>query len=511
MRLRKLVLCAVLCVVCLAGGALAQKAGGTLQMAVQAEPDGLCLITTAAAATFQLAMYNVYEPLLRYTADRELVPLLATSYEIEEIEGGARYTFHLRSGVTFHNGKPLTAADVKYTFDQLLDKANASPNAAPFSFLKEVVVVDDLTVQFVTSGKGAPLVGYLASSKGTGIIPQGAVLADLKTQPVGTGPFKLGEWVPGDHLTLVKNADYWQDGKPYLDSIVIRFISDQAASFAALLAGDLDLVDRMLAENAIQLESDPRFRVVSGPQNLAQLLAMNNARAPFDNLLVRQAIRYALNVTDIIAATDLKPEWGSPIGSHMCPLNPFYVDLVGMFPHDPSRAKTLLAQAGYPNGFECKLYLPSSYEFHVRTGEIIADQLKQVGITCKIELIEWGVWLDQVYAKRDYDLTVIGHDQGLEPAGNYKAFERVKADGSSDYYWQYTNAFVRDLLAKAKNTFDLAEMQNYYTIVQTYISDQAVCAWIQDPHILEGMRVGVMGYRILPIYVTDLAELWLED
>ena len=130
MRLRKLVLCAVLCVVCLAGGALAQKAGGTLQMAVQAEPDGLCLITTAAAATFQLAMYNVYEPLLRYTADRELVPLLATSYEIEEIEGGARYTFHLRSGVTFHNGKPLTAADVKYTFDQLLDKANASPNAA---------------------------------------------------------------------------------------------------------------------------------------------------------------------------------------------------------------------------------------------------------------------------------------------------------------------------------------------------------------------------------------------
>ncbi len=137
--------------------------------------------------------------------------------------------------------------------------------------------------------------------------------------------------------------------------------------------------------------------------------------------------------------------------------------------------------------------------------------LAQVKIRLKIELTEWGQWIDRVLNNADYDLTVIGHDQGLEPAGNYKAFERVKADGSSDYYWQYTNAFVRDLLAKAKNTFDVAEMQKYYTIIQTYISDQAVCAWIQDPHILEGMRAGVMGYRILPIYVTDLAELWLES
>ncbi|MCK4600622.1 hypothetical protein KAU37_12550, partial [Candidatus Bipolaricaulota bacterium] len=149
----------------------AQSLGGTLRVAVQGEPLGLNLILTPSAETYQLIMYNVAEPLLRYTAGGELTPLLATSYEIEEIVGGTRYTFYLRSGVTFHNGEPFTAHDVKYTFDSLLDPAIASPNAAPFSFLRGIEILNDLTVRFVAEGKAAPFLGYLASNKGAGIIP----------------------------------------------------------------------------------------------------------------------------------------------------------------------------------------------------------------------------------------------------------------------------------------------------------------------------------------------------
>ncbi|HDL85777.1 MAG TPA: hypothetical protein ENH11_05585, partial [Candidatus Acetothermia bacterium] len=174
----------VIVVVALAGmAALSQTSGGTLTVALMAEPDGLNMILTPAAASFQIVMYNINEPLLRYTADRKIEPLLATSYEVTDHGKETYYTFHLRSGVVFHNGAPFTARDVKYTFDKLLDPKTASPNASLFSFVKEIDVIDSLTVRFVTQGAGAPLIGYLASAKGTGIIPAGSDMDALRTHP----------------------------------------------------------------------------------------------------------------------------------------------------------------------------------------------------------------------------------------------------------------------------------------------------------------------------------------
>lgn len=488
----------------------AQKAGGQLTIAIQAEPPGLNLILTAAAASYQIIYYNINESLLRYTPEGQIVPLLAEALpQITETAGGAEYTFRLRRGVRFHNGALLTAADVKYTFDTLRDPAIASPNAVPFADVKEVVAVDDYTVKFITKGKAASLLGELASSKGAGIIPQGSNMDELKSHPIGTGPFKFAEWVPGDHITFVKNENYWQPGIPYLDKVVFKIIPDQAASLAALLAGDVDFVDRMIAENAVQIEGNARFKIISGPMNLAQVLVMNNSRPPFDNVLVRRAINYAINRDEIIAATDLRPGWGSKIVSHMCPLNPYYVDLTGMYPYDPEKARALLAQAGYPNGFETTIFLPQPYEFHIRTGEVIADQLAKVGIKAKLEIIEWGRWLDQVYKRWDYDMTVIGHDQGLEPSANFvKAIESAREDGSSAYYWQYTNFFLRDLLKRGRETFDINERRVIYAMVQAILADDAVNAWIQDPHMLEVMKAEVQGYQILPMYVMDLSTVY---
>ncbi|MCD6494985.1 hypothetical protein J7K60_02915 [Candidatus Bipolaricaulota bacterium] len=504
--------CLLLVVVALVGMAgFSQESGGTLTVALMAEPDGLNMIVTPAAASFQIVMYNINEPLLRYTADRVIEPLLATSYEVTNQGAETYYTFHLRSGVKFHNGAPFTASDVKYTFDKLLDSETSSPNASLFAFVKEVEVVDPLTVRFVTEGAGAPLIGYLGSAKGTGIIPRGSDMDALRTHPIGTGPFKFSEWAPGDHITLVKNSGYWKSGVPYLDKVICRFIPDQAASLAALRSGSVDLVDRMVGENALQIENDPALKIISGPQNLVQILAMNDARAPFDNVLVRRAICYAINRDEIIAATDLKAEWGSPVGSHMTPLSPYYVDLVGRYPYDPDKARALLAQAGYPAGFSTTIYLPQPYQFHIRTGQIIADELRQVGIDCKLQILEWGQWLDRVYKQWDYDMTVIAHDVSIEPAANFsKGFEQAQEDGRSVYYWQYTNKYLRDLLVQARETNDFNERKTIYAMVQTLISDDAVMAWIQVPHQLEGMNAKLMGYHILSLYVLDLGSIYWE-
>lgn len=491
---------------------LSQTSGGTLTVALMAEPDGLNLILTPAAASLQIVMYNINEPLLRYSADRSIQPLLATSYEVEDKGDETYYTFYLRSGVTFHNGAAFTASDVKYTFDSLLDPENVSPNASVFSFVKQVEAIDPLTVRFITEGAGSPLIGYLASAKGTGIIPFGSSMNDLRTNPIGTGPFVFKEWTPGDHITLVRNENYWQPGVPYLEEVVCKFIPDQAASLAALRAGDVDLVDRMVGESALQIEDDPNLKIVSGPQNLVQILAMNDARPPFDNVLVRRAICYAINREEIIKATNLKAEWGSPVGSHMTPISPYYVDLVGRYPYNPEKARALLEQAGHPDGFSTTIYLPQPYEFHIRTGQIIADQLRQIGVDCKLEIVEWGQWLDRVYKQWDYDMTVIADDVAIEPAASFsKGFERAQEDGSSAYYWQYTNYFLRELLDQGRKTSDLEKRRIIYAMVQTLISDDAVMAWIQVPHQLEGMNARLMGYHILPLYVLDLQSIYWQD
>ncbi len=491
---------------------LSQTNEGKLTVALMAEPDGLNLILTPAAASLQIVMYNINEPLLRYNADLSITPLLAKSYEVTERGNETYYTFYLQSGVRFHNDAPFTANDVKYTFDTLLDPDTVSPNASIFSFVKNVKVIDPMTVRFVTEGAGSPLIGYLASAKGTGIIPQGASMNDLRIHPIGTGPFVFSEWVPGDHITLVRNKDYWRPELPYLEEVVCKFIPDQAASLAALRAGDVDLVDRMVGENALQIQNDPKLKIISGPQNLVQILAMNNSRPPFDNVLVRRAICYAINREQIIEATNLNTEWGSPVGSHMTPISPYYVDLVGRYPYNPDKARALLTQAGYPNGFSTTIYLPQPYEFHIRTGQIIADELRQIGIDCKLEILEWGQWLDRVYSQWDYDMTVIADDVAIEPAANFaKGFERTKEDGSSAYYWQYENSFLRTLLAHGREINDLHQRKTIYAMVQTLISDEAVMAWIQVPHQLEGMNSKLMGYHILPLYVLDLQSIYWQD
>jgi peptide/nickel transport system substrate-binding protein len=471
----------------------------SLVIAVSDEPPSLDPTTNASAAIDQILNQNVYEGLVRVTARGEIEPALASSFEISP--DGLTYTFFLRRGVVFHNAHPFTAADVTATFTRDMDEKTGHPHREYYATIEKITTPDPYTVVFHMTRVDAAFLSLLALGDSVILPEEGS--SDLAHHPVGTGPFRFVEWSVGDHLRLERFGDYYREGVPLLDEVTFRFIPDAASQLAALLSGDVDLVARVPAEIALSVKDDPRYLMVAGPQNLVQILAINNEREPFTDLLVRQAIACAIDRDAIIEGTMFG--MGSPIGSHLTPASPYYTDLTGLYPYDPQHARDLLAQAGYPDGFSATLTLPQNYEIHVRTGEIIADQLSRVGIDLEIELVEWGQWLARVYSQANYDLTVIGHIGKLDPGamlGSYGA-------GKEGYYFRqgYDNPVLDDLLAEGRTTVDEARRHEIYKQAQEIIASDVVNVFIQDPYQIFIMKKNLTGFQLYPIYLINVIEI----
>jgi ABC-type dipeptide/oligopeptide/nickel transport system permease component len=291
------------------------------------------------------------------------------------------------------------------------------------------------------------------------VSPQSA--ADNAVHPVGTGPFRFAAWRRGDSLTLVKNPDY--RGTPAgLDEVTFKFIAEPTAAYAALMAGDVDAFSNYPApESLAQFAADPRFAVFNGSTEMEVILALNERVAPLNNLKVRRAIAHALDRRAIIDGAMFG--YGIPIGSHFPPRNPAYVDLTAVYPHDVAKAKALLAEAGYPNGFSMSLRLPPP-SYARRGGEIVAAQLGQAGIHVNIENIEWAQWLSQVYSRHDFDSTIIGHAEPLD----YDIYAR------KDYYFGYANPEFNALIAALDDTVDADQRRDLLRRIQRKLTDDAV-------------------------------------
>ena len=468
-------------------------------IAVPDEPPCLDPTTNAAAAIDQLLNQNVYEGLVRVTPDGRIVPALAESFVVAR--DGLTYTFRLRRGVRFHNGEPFTARDVIATFTRDRDKDYGHPHPEYYTDIDEITAPDPYTVVFHLARVDAAFLSLLAL--GDSVILPADLPQDIKSHPVGTGPFEFAEWKLGDHLTLTRFPGYYREGIPQLDEVTFRFIPDSAAALAALLSGDVDIDARVPAEIALGVRDNPGIDTVAGPQNLVQIMAINNARAPFDDLRVRQAIAYALDRDEIIQGSMFG--YGTPIGTHLTPASPYYVDLTGLYPHDPAKARALLAAAGYPGGFSTTLTLPQNYEIHVRTGEIIADQLSRVGIETKIELVDWGQWLSRVYHQADYDLTVIGHIGKLDPGLMLTGYGKERPD----YYFRrgYDNPTLDDLLARGMVTLDEEARKKIYVQAEEIIARDVVNYFIQDPDQIFLLKKGLSGFNLYPIYLINVTEL----
>jgi peptide/nickel transport system substrate-binding protein len=469
--------------------------GGTLTFATSSDVDGLDPHRTVAAPTFDVAK-SLYDTLIEADASGNLLPALATAWEASS--DGLRWTFKLRDNVFFHNGRKFTAADVKFSFDRIRGKD--SPRRGDFASLRDVETPNDLTATFVLSETSPVFISNLAVGWAA-IVPQEA--ADtLKSKPVGTGPFQFVEWVPDSRVRVKRFEKYWKVDAPYLDEIVFKQITDPVAQLTALKLGEVDIAP-VQPQNASDAQKTAGLKLYSAPVNpdaTVALLAINNAKKPYDDLRVRQALNYAIDRQTLIEGAQFG--YATPIGTHMAPTSPFYRDETQRYPYNPAKAKQLLADAGYPNGFETTIRF-ANFDIHRRNAEIIAGQLAAVGIKAKLESMELATWLTDVYRGRNYELNTLTHSARLDPDPLLNRYVCKHAEN----YRNYCNAKYDALIADAARTTDQARRKELYAEAQKMLVDEAVAVWLYSPHVIMGLRANVQKFNLLPIAGYDLREV----
>ena len=462
---------------------------------MQLEPPHLDPTSAAAGAIDSVVYSNVFEGLTRFGTDGSVNPGLAKSWDISE--DGLTYTFHLHSGVVFHDGTTMDAEDVKFSLDRARAEDSANAQKALFAGISSVDVVDPMTVKVTLSAPNGSFLFNMAWGDAVIVAPES--IETITTNPVGTGAFKFSNWVQGDRIEIVKNDAYWGTAA-MLDKATFKFISDPTAAFAAVMAEDVDaFVGYPAPENLPQFEADPRFQVLVGSTEGETILSTNNKMPPFDNVKVREAMAHAIDRQAIIDGAMFG--YGTPIGTHFAPHNPDYVDLLGNSQYDPELAKKMLAEAGFPNGFKTTLKLPPP-SYARRGGEIIAAQLRAVGIEAEISNLEWAQWLEQVFKGKDFGLTIVSH---TEPAD-------INIYARPDYYFQYDNPAFQQLMKDLDNTTDPAGRSAILKSAQEMISKDYVNGYLFQLAALSVANAKIVGlWANAPTQATDLTSVhWAE-
>ena len=469
--------------------------GGEITVGIAQDlDDSLDPHQTVAAGTREV-LFNIFEGLVKPNSDGEMIPAVAEKYTLSE--DGTTYTFTLREGVKFHNGQTVTAEDVVYSINRCaaVPEGQEKPLVAAFSAVKSVEALDEKTVAVTIAQRDLEFISYMTAA----IIP--ADYENQDTAPVGTGPFRFVSRTPQQDFVMERFEDYW--GAPaWLDKVTYKICENADALVMNLNGGSIDLCAHLTSAQASQLNQS--FQVLEGTMNLVQAIYLNNQAKPFDNQLVRQALCYAIDrqgIMDMVADGH-----GTAVGSSIYPAftKYFLPELVDKYPHDVAKAKELLAQAGYPDGFDMTISVPNNYQPHMDTAEVVAEQLREAGINVTIQPVEWSTWLDTIYNGRQFQATVVGVD-----AANMTAralLERFTSTADNNFI-NYSNADYDALFAQAQATADDAEQTALYKEMEKNLTEHAANVYIQDLADLVVLRNGLEGYQFYPIYVMDLSTV----
>mgnify|MGYP001773240856 FL=1 len=473
--------------------------GGEITVGIAQDlDDSLDPHQTVAAGTREV-LFNIFEGLVKPNSDGEMIPAVAEKYTLSE--DGTTYTFTLREGVKFHNGQTVTAEDVVYSINRCaaVPEGQEKPLVAAFSAVKSVEALDEKTVAVTIAQRDLEFISYMTAA----IIPAGYENQD--TAPVGTGPFKFVSRTPQQDFVMERFEDYW--GAPaWLDKVTYKICENADALVMNLNGGSIDLCAHLTSAQASQLNQN--FQVLEGTMNLVQAIYLNNQAKPFDNQLVRQALCYAIDrqgIMDMVADGH-----GTAVGSSIYPAftKYFLPELVDKYPHSVEKAKELLAQAGYPNGFDMTISVPNNYQPHMDTAEVVAEQLREAGINVTIQPVEWSTWLDTIYNGRQFQATLVGVD-----AANMTAramLERFTSDYGKNFI-NYNNPAYDALFQQAINAQDEAEQTDLYKQMETMLADTAANVYIQDLCDLVAMRQDLGGLKFYPIYVLDLSTVYFTQ
>lgn len=474
-------------------GDKAETGSSQITIGIPQDVDSLDPHKAVAAGTKEV-LFNVFEGLVKPDSEGNLNDAVAESHTISE--DGRVYTFTLREGMKFHDGTPVTAQDVKYSIDRCSSTENGEPLVSAFASIDSVNIIDEKTVEIVLKEGDTDFLPYLT----TAVIPEHN--ASPESTPVGTGPYKYVSRSPQENVILEKFDEYW--GTPAnIETVKLQVVANADTIVTGLNGGSIDMFARVTQAQAEQLSGD--FEVLEGTMNLVQAMYLNNAKAPFDQKQVRQALCYAVDpqaVMDMIS--DGK---GARIGSSMFPaFGKYYMEeLNDLYAANVEKAKELLAQAGYPDGFSFTLTVPSNYQQHIDTAQVVAEQLKQIGVTANIQLVEWETWLSEVYTNRNYEATVVGVDAASLTAS--ALLERFTSDAANNFI-NFDSAAYDEAYAAAKASVDDEVKTGYYKECERILAEEAANVYIQDLPSFVALNKKYGGYEFYPLYVQDFAKLY---
>lgn len=468
----------------------------TVYIGVAQDFDSLDPHHMTAAGTKEI-LFNVFEGLVKPDSSGQIVPAVAS--DVSRSADGLVYSFTLRDGILFHNGQPVEMDDVIYSIQRRWDGNDSA------AYLKALNVIKELKVE----GKKLDIIlsepsnEFLAALMDVYIIPKDN--SELETSPVGTGPYRFVSRSVQDSLVLESFDSYWGE-KGRIKTVVFKVLESADGLILGLQSGALDLVAHLSSDQTAQL--DEGFNVVVGTMNIVQALYLNNAAKPFDDVRVRQALCYAIDRQAII---DIAFDgYGVPLGTSMFPsFAKYYVDsLTDYYSYDPEKARSLLSEAGYPDGFKMTISVPSNYTPHVNAATVIAEQLRDVGIHATLNLLDWSTWLSEVYSKRNFQTTVTGVTSDNMTAR--KLLERFGTTTGNNFT-NYSNSEYDAVLALALSESDDAAQTELYKKLEINLTENAANVYIQDLADLIAVRNGLGGYVLYPLYVMDVSTLFWEN
>ena len=478
------------------------KDGGDLRAALTGEPDVLDPATSSIYTGAQV-YEGIFSKLIDIDASGQFVPDLATSWTQTD---ATTWTFSLVTNASFHNGEKFTSADVKYSFERILDPATASAYAGLYAQIDSVDATDPAVAVFHLKSSFGPFLTNLATNGQ--IVNQKAIESgDPARNPIGTGPFQFVEWVQGDHITVKKNPTYFKAGLPHLDSVTFKFLLVDQSRIDALSAGELDWADAVPLQQVAALATDPRFTYVTSPvAGIPDFLALNTKVAPFDNPKVRQAIALTINRSDI---RDIAYLGTGELGLAEVPTGSAWYDETGIFGATPdtAQAKQLLADAGFPNGLTVEYLGLSQYPELLKTGQVVREQLKEIGIDMTIKAVDVSVWFD-AFVSGNFQITSAYQERTIDPDNFYSL---VLKSGGPINTTGYSNPAVDALIDQAAASADDAARKELYKQIRTTISSEAPLVFTHYETLNYLMNKNVTGSAITPTLSLHMENIGFTE
>ena len=446
-------------------------------------------------AATRSVLFNVFEGLVKPAPDGSVTEAVAQSYEMSD--DATTYTFTLRDGITFQDGNAVKASDVKYSLER---SAEIDGESSALSVISDISCPDDATVVITLAEPNTEFIYNLSTS-----VLEEANDANQGTTPIGTGPFKVTEYKEGEYISFERYADYWNKDLDCIDKAMIKFYDKADTAYTELKAGAIDAMWQMTPDQVADLGDG--FNTVESSMKLVQGLFLNNSYEPLSKPEVRQALNYAINRQEV---DDFLLGGGSAkIATYGYPtITEWYnKDTEGAYAYDEAKAKELLTQGGYPDGFDLEITVPNNYTLHVQAAEVMKDELAKVGVNVTVNPVDWSTWISDVYQGRKYQATVIGFDiSSLAPSTWYVRYVSDSANNMTNF----NNAEYDQVYAKAKAATDPAEKKEAYFQLQQILTDDAASVFMMDPLNLVVLKKGYTGFASYPIYVIDLSSVKYE-